>query len=234
MADANTPNAGGDGANNTNNGDNAGGQNNQGGGADGGNAGGDDDKGGGDSGDGDGQKKNSTVPHEAFHAERERRKEAEAELQKIRGEQKQAEEKRLAEQGEFKQLAEQKTAELETVTAKLADATEKLKGFEEAANKHIEDSLSGIKVDSDRELAKDLLEGKDLVEKQKLLPSLLEKFGASANYNPKVDGKRANNQSQSKAEQLDALNEQMKKAKESRNTKEVLALSRQIKALENS
>lgn len=129
-----------------------------------------------------------SVPHQAFHAEREKRKSLEAELAEIKKLQAEAEEEKKRKQGEFEELANQKTAEVEKLTAELEELRGKVSSFEEVVESRVEEALNAIKSEDDRALMKEALDGKSAAQKDALLPKLIQKFGTPANINHTIKG----------------------------------------------
>lgn len=135
-------------------------------------------------------KQGDTVPHAKFHEERERRKAAEAKLAERDAAEKAENDKRLAEQGEFKTLLEQKEQELKSVKESLESKSTLLDSFVSTAEKQVSEMLKKVP-EKDLPLIESILDGKDIVQKQLLVPSLLERFsltGTPVNNGVKAPG----------------------------------------------
>lgn len=135
-------------------------------------------------------KQGDTVPHAKFHEERERRKAVEAKLAEREAADKAESDKRLAEQGEFKTLLEQKEQELKIAKESLESKSSLLDDFVSAAEKQVSDMLKKVP-EKDIPLIESILDGKNIVQKQSLIPSLLERFsitGTPANNGVKAPG----------------------------------------------
>ena len=120
-------------------------------------------------------KQGDTVPHAKFHEERERRKAVEAKLAEREAADKAESDKRLAEQGEFKTLLEQKEQELKAAKEDLESKSSLLDNFVSAAEKQVSDMMKKVP-EKDLPLVESILDGKNIVQKQSLIPSLLERF----------------------------------------------------------
>lgn len=127
--------------------------------------------------------KTDMVPHQAFHAEREARKEAEKKLKEY--ESAEAERKRKAEeeQGNFKKLYEEEKANREKASTTLQELQQKVDTFEKAALEEIETAIKSIKQTEDQEIIRETLKGKSIAEQKSILPKLLKKFVAPADIN---------------------------------------------------
>jgi len=132
--------------------------------------------------------KQKTVPHEALHAEREKRKAAEAELEKLRKDATDKAAAEAAEKGEFKTLYETEKAAREAAEAKLKESVDKLTGIETSQAESNQKMLEAVKDPEDLKTVEKLLEGKSELEKAALLPKLLEKFGVDATINKSLNG----------------------------------------------
>lgn len=135
-------------------------------------------------------KQGDTVPHAKFHEERERRKAVEAKLAEREAADKAENDRRLAEQGEFKTLLEQKEQELKSVKESLESKTALLNDFVSTAEAQIAEMLKKVP-EKDLPLINSIIDGKNIVQKQSLIPSLLERFsvtGTPVNNGVKTPG----------------------------------------------
>ncbi|MES2395042.1 MAG: hypothetical protein V4549_03525 [Bacteroidota bacterium] len=139
--------------------------------------------------------KQKVVPHQAFHEEREKRKEAEAKLKKMEDDRVAAEKKAEEEKGNFKKLYEDEQVKNKTLMEQLTGATTKLTSFEEISKTRINNTIESIKVPEDKEMVLKILEGKTPEQQEALLPGLIKKFEIPANINagPKDAGGKKEN-----------------------------------------
>jgi len=180
--------------------------------------------------------KSKTVPHEAMHAERERRKTAEAEVERLKKEAADKAAAEAAEKGEFKTLYETEKAAREAKEAELAEKTALLQGFEAKAEESIKKMLEQVKNEEDRKTVETLIEGKTLEQKETLLPTLLAKFGVQTNLNPSANG-AGNEKSQSDAitdKEIEELEKQKDEAKQKGQTSKLFDLNRKITELKKN
>lgn len=132
--------------------------------------------------------KNRTVPHQAFHEERELRKEAEKKLKEYQDAEAERKRKADEEQGNFKGLYEGTQAQIKTLSEENAAYKTRIEAYEKGVQERIDKSLESVKSDEDKEMVKSLLAGKSAEEKDKLLPKLIEKFGIPSNINAGARG----------------------------------------------
>lgn len=142
-------------------------------------------------------KENKTVPIQALHEERSKRKEYESRIAEL--EAKEAErsaeaekqkEKKLKEEGKYKELLEEREKTIAQLTEQLEGVTQKVGSYEGTINSMIENSLSTLNKE-DRTLVSDLLEGKTPEKKLETLPSIIKRLqiGGDFNKNPNESGK---------------------------------------------
>ena len=180
--------------------------------------------------------KNRTVPHEAMHAEREKRKAAEAEIERLKKEQADKEAAEAAKRGEFENLYNEEKTKREGLETTLKEKDEKLGAFEAKAQANIEKMLGQVTKDEDRKTVETLLDGKSLEQKETLLPTLLEKFGVANNVNATPSG-AGNEKTQSDAatdKEIEKLKEQKAEAIKNNKTSDLFKLNRRIRELEAS
>jgi len=147
---------------------------------------------GGDEGEGGGDKR--VVPYEALSEERAKRKAAQAEadeakqkLSKIEADAQEAERKKLEEQGEHLKLYEEERKKNEGLELAKKSLEEELTLIKNSSEARIKTQIEAIESPEDKELVTQMLEGKNLSEKEDLLPKIIAKFtGRSTNANPPV------------------------------------------------
>lgn len=177
--------------------------------------------------------KQKMVPHEALHAEREKRKTAEAELEKLRKDAADKEAADAAQKGEFKTLYEKEKAAREAAENSLKEKDGRIATFEAKAQASIEKMLGQVKKPEDRKTVEELLDGKSLEQKETLLPTLLEKFGVSANINgsPSGTGEDKNQTDAMIDKEIAELEKQKEEAKKSKDTTKLFEINRKIREL---
>jgi hypothetical protein len=185
----------------------------------------------GDGGDGD-DKGSKTVPHGLYHSEREKRKEAQAELQKLRDEKAEAERKAAEEKGEFKTLYEEEQTKAKGLLEQLEAKNSRIEEFENRAKENIGKMLGQIKDETDRKTVEELLDGKTPDQQERLLPNLLEKYGLPQNINRSPQGGAGGGGSNSEIDkQIEELTKQKDTAVKDKDGMKVLKLTRKIDEL---
>ena len=180
--------------------------------------------------------KPKTVPHEAMHAEREKRKAAEAEVERLKKEAADKAAAEAAEKGEFKSLYEAEKAAREAKEKELAEKDALLKGFEAKAEASIQEMLGRVKNEADRKTVEALIDGKTLEQKETLLPTLLAKFGAptSVNASPSGSGTEKNQSDAATDKEIEELEKQREEAIQKKDTSKVFQLNAKIRELKKS
>lgn len=164
-------------------------------GGDGGEGEGDDDgkkgKKGGDEGDdgkkkgeGDDKKKTAKTRIETLIEERDKervaRETAEAKLKEHEDKKKAEEEEKMKQEGKTKELLETKEKELAQTTESKATLQKKVDSYEKIAVEQVKSALESIEDEDKRKDAEALLEGRDLAEQFKLIPTILKLAGTEA------------------------------------------------------
>lgn len=147
--------------------------------------------------------KNKLIPHEKFHEERVKRQKAEERLAALEAEKVAAEKKAEEDKGNFKTLYEKEQARSKQLEEELTGHKTKVTEFETKATQRIETQLQTVPVEADRNMIKNILEGKTLAVQEDLLPTLLKKFGVPENVNAGAEGsggKGANDRQSKEAE----------------------------------
>lgn len=148
----------------------------------------DDGKKGGDDGDGkkkgegDDKKKTAKTRIETLVDERDKervgRETAEAKLKEHEDKKKAEEEEKMKQEGKTKELLETKEKELATTTESKATLQKKVDSYEKIATEQVKNALETIEDEDKRKDAEALLEGRDLAEQFKLIPTILKLAGA--------------------------------------------------------
>lgn len=174
--------------------------------------------------------KQSTVPHQALHDERSRRKAAEDEAAKAKAKLKEMEESKLAEQGQYQDLASNRLKEIEELKTQNESMATELNAFKNESQKRIELQLGNIGEEKDRELVKAALEGKPLAQQETLLSQLMPRFTANRGpHNPSPPPGQPP-VTENKEERIAHLI----KLKQSAGPTEILRINREISSLKAS
>ena len=168
-----------------------------------------------------------TVPHQAFHQERELRKEAEQKIKVLEDEKAAAEKADLEAQGKYQELHQKEKERAESLEAEKTVLLERVESLESSFKKNIETQLSGIKNEGDRELATQMLEPHSISKQQELLPTLLDRFGVKQNLNNKPSG--GGKAEGSSAQEISDMETQMRTAEAKGDVDTVVALNRKIR-----
>lgn len=113
--------------------------------------------------------------------EREAREAAEAKLKEYEDAKKADDEQQLKEDGKLKELLEAKESELSETTASKETLQQKVDAYEAIATEQITSALESIDDEDRRKDAESLLDGRDLSEQFKLIPTILKLAGKEAN-----------------------------------------------------
>lgn len=131
--------------------------------------------------DGDDKKKTAKTRIETLLEERDKEREgrevAETKLKEYEDKKKADEEEKMKQEGKTKELLETKEKELVTATESKAQLQKKVEAFEKIATEQVKSALESIEDDEKRKDAQALLEGRDLAEQFKLIPTILKLAG---------------------------------------------------------
>lgn len=155
-----------------------GGDSGEGEGDDDGKKGGDDGK---KKGEGDDKKKTAKTRIETLVEERDKervgREAAEAKLKEHEDKKKAEEEEKMKQEGKTKELLETKEKELLATTETKTTLQKKVDSYEKIATEQVKNALESIEDEEKRKDAEALLEGRDLAEQFKLIPTILKLAG---------------------------------------------------------
>lgn len=135
----------------------------------------------------DAEKKVVMVSHAALHEERIKRQEADVRIKELEAKEKTRLDEKLAADGKFQELSEAKTAENEALRAENESYKQQVTAYEGAVEVRVDIALEKIKDKADKELVKNILDGKSAADQDKLLPSLLIRFAKPTNINKSVN-----------------------------------------------
>jgi hypothetical protein len=169
-----------------------------------------------------------TVPLAALQESRQETKDLKARLDTMEADAKAKADAEAAKKGEFETLYNTTKTDLEAANTKVTDLQAQVDGFNESVENGVKSALEGIKDEKDRTLISGLLDGKTALEKQTLLPGLIEKFGQPKNVNPNVKGDPKSGDKPTRAD-LETKLAEAKKNKDSRSVFRIEAQMAQLK-----
>jgi hypothetical protein len=135
-------------------------------------------------GEGDDKKKTAKTRIETLieerDTERQGRETAEAKLKEHEDKKKAEEEEKMKQEGKTKELLETKEKELAQTTESKATLQKKVDAYDKIASEQVKSALESIEDEDKRKDAEALLEGRDLTEQFKLIPTILKLAGTEA------------------------------------------------------
>ena len=135
-------------------------------------------------GEGDDKKKTAKTRIETLieerDTERQSREAAETKLKEHEDKKKAEEEEKMKQEGKTKELLETKEKELAQTTETKATLQKKVDSYEKIAAEQVKNALGNIEDEEKRKDAEALLEGRDLAEQFKLIPTILKLAGTEA------------------------------------------------------